>query len=63
MQRALWLASPSSWPAARSRETRQDDRMVAYTANSDALYPGARISTDAVRSGPFTQIVLPRAPV
>lgn len=47
----------------RLRETRQDDRIVAYAANSDALYPGALISADAVRSGLFTQIVLPRAPV
>ena len=44
------------------RETRQYDRIVAYAANSDALYPGAIIGADSVVSGLFTQIVLPRAP-
>jgi thiol-activated cytolysin len=43
-------------------ETRQYDRIVAYAANSDALYPGAIISADSVLTGLFTQIVLPRAP-
>jgi thiol-activated cytolysin len=44
------------------QETRQYDRIVAYAANSDSLYPGALVSTDSVISGLFTQIVLPRAP-
>ncbi len=43
-------------------ETRQYDRIVAYAANSDALYPGAIVSADSVLTGLFTQIVLPRAP-
>ena len=42
-------------------ETRQYDRVVAYAANSDSMYPGAIISADSVVSGLFTQIVLPRA--
>ena len=46
----------------RLTETRQYDRIVAYAANSDAMYPGAIIGADAVVSGLFTQIVLPRAP-
>jgi thiol-activated cytolysin len=44
------------------KETRQYDRIVAYAANSDSLYPGALVSADSVVSGLFTQIVLPRAP-
>jgi len=44
------------------KETRQYDRIVAYAANSDALYPGAIVSADSVVSGLFTQVVLPRAP-
>jgi thiol-activated cytolysin len=44
------------------KETRQFDRIVAYAANSDSLYPGAIVSADSVVSGLFTQIVLPRAP-
>src|SRR6185503_432204 len=44
------------------QETRQYDRIVAYAANSDSLYPGAIVSTDSVLTGLFTQIVLPRAP-
>ncbi len=44
------------------KETRQFDRIVAYAANSDSLYPGAIVSADSVLSGLFTQIVLPRAP-
>jgi thiol-activated cytolysin len=44
------------------RETRQYDRIVAYAANSDSLYPGAIVGADSVLSGLFTQIVLPRAP-
>jgi thiol-activated cytolysin len=43
-------------------ETRQLDRIVAYAANSDSLWPGAIVSADSVLSGLFTQVVLPRAP-
>lgn len=46
----------------RLAETRQYDRVVAYAANSDALYPGAIVSADSIETGLFTQIVLPRAP-
>src|SRR4051812_42064820 len=44
------------------KETRQYDRIVAYAANSDSMYPGAIIGADSVLTGLFTQIVLPRAP-
>lgn len=44
------------------KETRQYDRIVAYAANSDAMYPGAIIGADSVMTGLFTQMVLPRAP-
>jgi hypothetical protein len=44
------------------KETRQYDRIVAYAANSDSLWPGAIVSADSVVSGLFTQVVLPRAP-
>lgn len=45
------------------RETRQFDRIVAYAANSDSLWPGALVGADSVLSGLFTQIVLPRQPI
>jgi thiol-activated cytolysin len=44
------------------KETRQYDRVVAYAANSDSMYPGAIIGADSVMTGLFTQMVLPRAP-
>jgi len=44
------------------KETRQYDRIVAYAANSDSMYPGALISADSVNTGLFTQVVLPRSP-
>jgi thiol-activated cytolysin len=44
------------------KETRQYDRIVAYAANSDSLWPGALVGADSVVSGLFTQIVLPRRP-
>lgn len=44
------------------KETRDYDEIVAYAANSDALYPGAIVSADSVLTGLFTQVVLPRAP-
>jgi thiol-activated cytolysin len=43
-------------------ETRQYDRIVAYAANSDSMYPGAIIGADSVLTGLFTQIVVARAP-
>jgi thiol-activated cytolysin len=45
------------------QETRQYDRIVAYAANSDSLWPGALVGADSVLSGLFTQIVLPREPI
>jgi thiol-activated cytolysin len=45
------------------KETRQYDKIVAYAANSESLWPGALIAGDAVYSGLFTQVVLPRAPM
>ncbi len=44
------------------KETRQFDRIVAYAANSDSMYPGSIVSADSVLTGLFTQIVVPRAP-
>jgi len=44
------------------KETRQYDRIVAYAANSDSLYPGALVSADSILTGLFTQVVLPRSP-
>ena len=44
------------------RETRELDRIIAYAANSDSLWPGAIVSADSVVSGLFTQVVLPRKP-
>src|SRR5688572_5943498 len=45
------------------KETRQYDRIVAYAANSDSLWPGALVGADSVLSGLFTQMVLPRQPI
>jgi thiol-activated cytolysin len=45
------------------RETRQYDKIVAYAANSDALWPGAMVAGDSVYTGLFTQMALPRAPL
>src|ERR1700704_1068224 len=44
------------------KETRQYDRIVAYAANSDSMYPGAIVSADSVMSGLFTQVVMARRP-
>jgi thiol-activated cytolysin len=44
------------------KETQQYDRVVAYAANSDSLYPGALLTADSVLTGLFTQVVMPRAP-
>jgi hypothetical protein len=45
------------------QETKQYDRIVAYAANSDSLWPGALVSADSVLTGLFTQMVLPRQPL
>ncbi len=44
------------------KETRQYDKIVAYAANSDSMYPGALVSADSVLTGLFTQMVFDRAP-
>ena len=44
------------------RETRQYDRIVAYAANSESLWPGALVSGDSVYTGLFSQMVFDRAP-
>lgn len=44
-------------------ETRQYDRVVAYSANSDALWPGAILHGDSVYDGLFAQAVFDRTPV
>jgi thiol-activated cytolysin len=44
-------------------ETRQYDRIIAYAANSEVLYPGAIITADSALTGLFTQISLPRRPM
>lgn len=44
------------------KETRQYDRIVAYAANSDSLWPGSLVAGDSLYSGLFTQIVMPRKP-
>lgn len=44
-------------------EARQYDEIVAYATNSESLWPGALIAGDAVQTGRFTQLVLPRAPL
>ncbi len=43
-------------------ETRQHEDLVAFAANSEAMWPGAMIRGDSIASGLFTQIVRPRAP-
>jgi thiol-activated cytolysin len=45
------------------KETRQYDKIVAYAANSDTLWPGAMVGGQSVYSGLFNQIVLPRKPL
>jgi thiol-activated cytolysin len=44
-------------------ETRQFDRIVAYAANSDSLWPGAIVAGDSVYSGLFSQIGFERRPL
>ena len=44
-------------------ETRQYDRIVAYVANSESMWPGALLRGDSLYSGAFTQVVADRAPL
>jgi thiol-activated cytolysin len=44
-------------------ETRQHEELVAFAANSEAMWPGALVRGDSVGTGLFTQIVRSRAPV
>ncbi len=44
-------------------ETRQYDRIVAYVANSESMWPGALLRGDSLYSGAFTQVVASRAPM
>lgn len=44
-------------------ETRQYDKIVAYAANSESLWPGALVRGDSVYTGLFTQVVVDRAPL
>jgi thiol-activated cytolysin len=43
-------------------ETRRHEDLVAFAANSEAMWPGALVRGDSIGSGLFTQIVQPRAP-
>lgn len=43
-------------------ETRRHEDLVAFAANSEAMWPGALLRGDSIGSGLFTQIVRPRAP-
>ncbi len=45
------------------QETRQYDKIVAYAANSESLWPGAMVGGDSVYTGLFSQIVFPRQPL
>ncbi len=44
-------------------ETRQYDKLVAYSANSESLWPGSIIRGDSVYTGLFTQMVFDRDPL
>lgn len=44
-------------------ETENYSDIVAYGVNSESLWPGALLHGNAVQSGTFTQVVLPRAPL
>lgn len=44
-------------------ETRQFDKIVAFAANSETLWPGAMVRGDSLYTGLFTQIVTDRAPL
>lgn len=43
-------------------ETRQLDQVVAYSANSESMWPGAILRGDSIYSGLFTQAVFDRKP-
>lgn len=45
------------------RETRQHDKIVAFAANSESLWPGAIVGAKSVHSGLFTQLVFDRSPL
>ena len=45
------------------QETRQYDKIVAYAANSESLWPGALVAGDSIYSGLFTPMVFDRAPL
>lgn len=44
-------------------ETRQYDRIVAYAANSESLWPGAIVAGESIYSGLFSQVGFERAPL
>lgn len=44
-------------------ETRHYDRLVAYSANSDSLWPGAIIAGKSLETGQLTQLQFDRAPL
>jgi thiol-activated cytolysin len=44
-------------------ETRQYDRIIAFQANSEAMWPGAILAGDSVYSGQFKQLVFDRRPL
>jgi thiol-activated cytolysin len=44
-------------------ETRQYDRIVAYAANSDSLWPGAIVAGDSIYDGLFSQVGFDRRPL
>jgi thiol-activated cytolysin len=44
-------------------ETKQYDKIVALSANSESLWPGAIIAGDSVYTGLFRQLVFDRAPL
>lgn len=43
-------------------ETRQHEEYVAFSANSESMWPGALVRGDSIDGGLLTQIVRPRAP-
>jgi len=45
------------------KETRQHDKIVAFAANSEALWPGAIVGAESIHSGLFTQAIFDRAPL
>jgi thiol-activated cytolysin len=45
------------------QETRQYDKLVALSANSESLWPGALIAGDSVYTGLFRQLVFERQPL